>query len=366
MIPYIYEHFGNPSSIHRYGVNAKKAVESSRDEVAYLLNCRAENIIFTSGGTESNNLAIRGAAFANKHRGNHIITSAVEHPAVTEVCKWLVSQGFKLTILPVDHNGLVNPEDLEKNLRPETILVTIMHANNEVGTIQPISKLVEIAHRYNIIFHTDAAQTIGKIPVNIEDLGVDLLSIAGHKFYAPKGVGALYIHDDVHLENLMFGAKHEHGLRPGTENTLEIVGLGEACRIARRDMDKLQSEFWNNRNHLLKGLISKLGEDNIRLNGHPVFCLPNTLNISFREIAANELLTILQDQVAASAGSACHADQVKISPVMEAMDIPLEWAKGTVRFSVGRGTTSNQIKQAIEVISAAITRLNNSNSYLEA
>ncbi|KPL08118.1 cysteine desulfurase [bacterium SM23_57] len=357
MIPFLFEHFGNPSSSHVFGNQARETIDEARSKVGKLLNCKAKNIIFTSGGTESNNIAIRGAAFANKHRGNHIITSAIEHPAVIEVCKWLALQGFELTILPVDQYGLVNPSDLERNIKSQTILVTIMHANNEVGTIQPIRQLSEITHRYNAIFHTDAAQTIGKIPVDVTRLGVDLLSIAGHKFYAPKGVGALYIDDNIQLEKLMFGANHENGLRPGTENTLEIVGLGEACQIAKRDIDKLQSEFWDFRNMLYEGLKTTLGSESIRLNGHPTMCLPNTLNISIRNLTATDLLSLLSNHVAASAGSACHSDQVNISSVLEAMEVPIEWAIGTVRFSVGRGTSKDQIQQAIKFIADAINNL---------
>lgn len=363
MLPFLYEHFGNPSSSHAYGLDARLAVENARNEVAATLRCKPETIVFTSGGTESNNYAIRGAAFANKHLGNHIITSAVEHPAVIEVCKWLVLQGFELTILPVDRFGMVHPLDLSKEIRPDTILVTIMHANNEVGTIQPISELAQIAHQHNAIFHTDAAQTIGKIPVDVHELGVDLLSIAGHKLYAPKGIGALYIREGIQLEKILFGANHENDRRPGTENTLEIVGLGEACRIARRDVEKLQQRYWELRNILSEGLKDELGDDNIRQNGHPSSCLPNTLNISFRKIASNELLNQIQEHVAASAGAACHADQVNISSVLEAMKVPIEWAKGAVRFSVGRGTEPTHISQAISLIVDSYRKLISSQGY---
>ncbi len=360
MIPILYEVFGNPSSSHIFGNQAKKAINKARDEVAKLINCQAKNIIFTSGGTESNNLAIRGSVFANAHLGNHIITSSVEHPAVSEVCKWLEKQGFDLTVLPVNHYGMVNPSDLENYIKPETILVTIIHANNEVGTIQPISKLAEITHKHGAIFHTDSAQAVGKIPVDISDLGVDLLSIAGHKLYAPKGVGALYIRDKIYLEKVIFGANQEMELRPGTENSLEIVGLGEACRIARRDIDKLYSQHWYLRSLLFTGLMKKLGNEGVRLNGHPENCLPNTLNLSFRNILATELLSLINNQVAISAGSACHANQVKVSSVLKAMNVPLEWAKGTIRISVGRNTTEYQIKKAVEIIARAVLQLQNS------
>ena len=238
MLPYLYEHFGNPSSLHAFGLQVKFALENARKQVASAINCDPEEIIFTSGGTESNNLAIRGYAFANRHKGQHIITSAIEHPAVIEVCRYLETQGFQVTILPVDRYGLVNPTDLKNALTPSTILVSIMHANNEVGTIEPIRELTQIAHSVDAIFHTDAAQTLGKIPVDVQALGVDMLSIAGHKLYAPKGVGALYVRNGVQLAKLMYGANHEVGRRPGTENVLEIVGLGQACEIAQRDLEK--------------------------------------------------------------------------------------------------------------------------------
>ena len=354
MIPYLYDDFGNPSSIHPYGVKTRNAVEHSRGQIAALLNCLPEEIVFTSGGTESNNTAIRGVALANQHRGKHIITTAIEHPAVSQVCKWLATQGFHTTFLPVNSQGLVNPIDLEKAISSETILVTIMHANNEVGTLQPIKQLAEISHKHGSIFHTDAAQTVGKVPVDVNKLGCDLLSIAGHKFYAPKGIGALYIRNGIQVPNLMFGAGHEAGRRPGTENVLAIVGLGAACTIANRDQQTIQSNFILLRDRLFQGLISELGSENLRLNGHPTLRLPNTLNIGFYNVIASDLLGLLGNKVAASAGSACHADLVQISDVLLAMNVPLEWASGTIRFSVGRNTTKEQVDQAVDHIVNAV------------
>jgi len=354
MIPYLYEHYGNPSSSHPYGITAKKAVDHAREQVAGLLNCLPDEIIFTSGGTESNNFAIRGIALASINRGNHIITSAVEHPAVIEVCRWLGKNGFDITILPVDHYGMVDPADLKEVIRPDTILVTIMHANNEVGTIQPLHELARISRDYGAYFHTDAAQSLGKIPVDVDDIGVDLLSLAGHKLYAPKGIGVLYVREGVHLTNLMFGAGHEGGRRPGTENVLEIIGLGTACEIAARDMKKNQRVFLETRDRLFQGLVTELGRDYVRLNGHPEACLPNTLSVGFRGLNANDFLVTINHQVAASAGSACHANQIKVSAVLEAMRIPLEWALGTVRFSVGRDTTIKQIEKTINAIVFAV------------
>jgi len=357
MAPYLYEHFGNPSSSHPYGVATKRAIEAARAQVAALLGCQPAEIVFTSGGTESNNYAIRGVARAYRQRGNHVITSAIEHPAVIEVCRWLETQGFRVTVLPVDGFGLVDPADLEQALTPHTLLVTVMHANNEVGTIEPIAELAEIAHRHGALMHTDAAQSVGKIPVDVDALGVDLLSVAGHKLYAPKGVGALYARSTVRLAKLIYGADHESNRRPGTENVLEVVGLGRACEIAGLDLEKNVAHFRSMRDRLHEGLLRELGQETIRLNGHPERRLPNTLSVSFRGIEANTLLSEIGEQVAASAGAACHADQVDVSAVLEAMDVPVDWAMGTVRFSVGRYTTAQEIDRAVDVVAQAVRRL---------
>jgi cysteine desulfurase len=354
MIPYLYEHFGNPSSSHPYGVEAKLGVEKAREQVAGLLNCLPGEIIFTSGGTESNNYALRGAATANQGRGKHIITSAIEHPAVTEVCRWLETQGFRITTLPVDKYGRVDPKSLADEITSETILVSIMLANNEVGTIQPVKELVEITHSSGALFHTDAAQAVGKIKVDVLELDVDLLSVAGHKLYAPKGVGALYIKEGVEIPNLTFGAGHEGGRRPGTENVLEIVGLGAACELARRDLEEIQVHLQGCRDYLHQGLVESLGKNAVRLNGHPTERLPNTLNLSFKNIPANQLLDKINHEVAASAGAACHADQVSISGVLQAMGVPLEWGMGAVRFSVGRETRREEVDEAVQVIVEAV------------
>jgi cysteine desulfurase len=347
--------FGNPSSSHWYGIIPKKAVEGARRQVAELLNCLPEEIYFTSGGTESNNHAIQGMVRAYTHQGCHIVTSAFEHPAVGEVCRFLETHGYETTRVPVDALGMVDPEQVKQALRPDTILITIMHANNEVGTIQPIARIAEIAKERGIFLHTDAAQSLGKIPVDVASLGVDLLSLAGHKLYAPKGIGALYIRSGVTPEKFCHGAGQEKGMRAGTENVLEIVGLGKACEIAARklpeDMPRLQ-EF---RDRLHTGIISRI--PGVRLNGHPDHRLPNTLNLSFYGIAANRLLEEIGLEVAASAGAACHADTVSISPVLEAMGVPTEWAKGAVRFSLGRMTTVTEIDRVIEVVVAAVNIL---------
>jgi cysteine desulfurase len=357
MVPYLYEGFGNPSSGHAYGVAARRAVDEARAQVAGLLGCRPGEVIFTSGGTESNNLAIKGAALAGRERGDHVITTAVEHPAVINVCDWLRDQGFRVTVLPVDGQGLVDPADLERAIDPGAILVTVMHANNEVGTVQPIAALAAIAHRHGALMHTDAAQSVGKVPVRVDELAVDLLSVAGHKVYAPKGIGALYVREGVGLVPLLHGAGHEGGLRPGTENVLEIVGLGRACEIAGRDLAGNEEHFRAMRDRLHEGLVAALGEGAVRLNGHPERRLPNTLSVSFREVEANTLLSSIGDEVAASAGAACHAGEVDVSAVLRAMKVPVEWAMGAVRFSVGRGTTAAEIDRTVAVVAEAVRRL---------
>ncbi len=354
MLPYLVEYFGNPSSAHSYGVKAKRAVEKARKQVAGLINCKPSEIVFTSGGTESNNFAIRGIAFARKNKGNHIITSSVEHPAVLEVCGYLEKSGFETTYLPVDEYGMVNPADVENAVRDETILITVMHANNEVGTIQPLAEIADIAKKHNIFLHTDAAQSLGKIEVDINKLGVDLLSIAGHKLYAPKGVGALFIRDGVNLEKLIYGADHERNLRAGTENVLEIVGLGKACEIAKRDLEKNDVHYRKTRDYLHQLLKEAL--PSVKMNGHPEIRLPNTLSISFRGVEANTLLSAL-DGVAASAGAACHSEGISISSVLKAMNIPQEYAMGTIRFSTGRETSVSDIEKAAGEIIAKVKKL---------
>ena len=264
--------------------------------------------------------------------------------------------GFRITILPVNEYGLIDPADLEQAITPDTVLVTLMHANNEVGTIQPIARLAEIAHRHGALMHTDAAQSVGKIPVQVDELGVDPLSVAGHKLYAPKGIGALYVRSGVRLARLLHGARQEGGRRPGTENVLEIVGLGQACRVAGRDLEENGAHFLAMRDRLHEGLVRELGDKAVRLNGHPEKRLPNTLNLSFRGVEANTLLSEIGQQVAASAGAACHADSVSVSEVLQAMKVPLDWAKGTVRFSVGRGTTKEEIDRATEIVAEAVRR----------
>lgn len=356
MQPYLNKYFGNPSSAHSFGTETKMAVENARKQVASLINCQPGEIIFTSGGTESNNHAIKGFAFANEHRGKHIISSSIEHPSVTEVCRYLESKGFQITWLPVDESGLVQPDQLEKAITPQTILISVMHANNEIGTIQPIKEITAIARKYNIAVHTDAAQSVGKYSVDVKEMGVDLLSIAGHKLYGPKGVGALYIRDGIVIEKFIHGADHEQNKRAGTENVPEIVGLGRACEVAKRDLPVNMVHLQNMRD-LLHNLLLKEIPD-IRLNGHPQLRLPNTLSLGFNKVEANIFLNEMEMQgIAASAGAACHTDSIDVSPVLTAIRLDTDFAMGTIRFSTGKYTTEKEIHKATEIITGIVKRL---------
>eukprot|EP01116_Phalansterium_solitarium_P002236 TRINITY_DN12115_c0_g1_i2.p1 TRINITY_DN12115_c0_g1~~TRINITY_DN12115_c0_g1_i2.p1 ORF type:complete len:402 (+),score=109.09 TRINITY_DN12115_c0_g1_i2:84-1289(+) len=348
-------HFGNPSSSHVYGKRAKQVIEKSRQQVAGILNCAPCEIIFTSGGTEANNTAIKGVAHAQESRGKHIITSAIEHPAVLEVCQHLESKGFEVTYLPVDSYGVVSPDDLERAITDRTTLVTIMHSNNEVGTLQPIKELAAIAHRRGALFHTDASQSVGKVAVDVADLGVDLLTIAGHKLYAPKGVGALYIRSGVQLEKFMHGASHERNLRAGTESTLLVAGLGAACDESRADLDANAAHMRACRDLLRTLIVERF--PTARINGHQERVLPNTLSVSFLRKRANELIEKVESRVAVSAGAACHAGVVTMmSHVLKAMQVPFEHAVGTIRFSTGRATTEADIRAVVDVFQEAVER----------
>jgi len=355
MRPYAVAHFGNPSSAHRYGARPRTAVEAARQQVATLLKCQPAEVVFTSGGTESNNYAIKGAALANRHRGNHIVTTQIEHPAVLEVCKSLESLSFKVTYVPVDGEGLVDVADIERALTPRTILISVMHANNEVGTVQPIERIAHLGRARGVLVHTDAAQSVGKIPTDVRALGVDLFSVAGHKLYAPKGVGALYIREGVQLARFMDGASQEQGRRAGTENVMGMVGLGQACALAVRRLEDNARHMNAMRHRLYEGLKRRLAD--VHLNGHPERRLPNTLSVGFPGIEAASLLDALHDAVAASAGAACHAGETSISAVLRAMRVPVELARGTVRFSTGRMTTARQVDEAVIAVTAAVMKL---------
>ena len=349
MRPFLSEHFGNPSSQHWAGIPAKEAVEHARQQVAELLQCSPGEIVFTSGGSESNNHAIKGVFFALREKGTHVITTQIEHPAVINPCRFLEKFGAEVTFVPVDRHGEVDPQDIQKAITPRTILITVMHANNEVGTIQPIEEISKIARERGIVFHTDAAQSVGKIVTKVDDLTVDLLSIAGHKVYAPKGIGALYIRKGTPIEPLIHGAGHESGRRAGTENVLLIVGLGKACEVAKRYVDddricSMRDRFW-------KLLQDNFGEK-VVLNGHPLHRLPNTLNVSFVGKAGGEILSRL-DGVAASTGAACHSGSVELSPVLKAMGISPEVGMGAIRFSLGRTTTVQELERVVDLLKSS-------------
>lgn len=347
MGPFLTGGYGNPSSTHREGRKAKAALEAARQQVAGCLGCRPGEIVFTSGGSESNNLAIRGVAEARG--GGHVVTSAVEHPAVLEVVRALESEGrIDLTVVGVDRRGRVDPAEVVDALRDDTVLVSLMLANNEVGTLQPVREVAEICRARGVVLHTDAAQAVGKIPVDVADFGIDLLSVAGHKFYAPKGVGALYLRDGVRIVPQIRGAGHERGLRAGTENVLLAVGLGTACALVRSEVEEEVSRLAALRDRLVALLAA--GFAGMVEHGDPVNRLPNTASLAFPGIDAATLLRELGDEVAASAGAACHADGVHVSHVLEAMGVDAELARATVRLSVGRFTTTDEVERAARLV----------------
>lgn len=349
MLPYLMERFGNPSSLHPYGREARRGVDRAREQVADLLGCYPDEIIFTSGGTESNNLAIFGTTRDAGGPG-HVVTSAIEHPAVVCPCEMLERQGYKVTRLGVDRLGIVDVGRARDVLNQLPLLLTIMHANNETGTIQPVKELAALARERGALMHTDAAQSVGKVPVDVEYLGVDLLSIAGHKLYAPKGVGALYVRHGTRLAPVIVGAGHERGLRPGTENVASIVGLGAACALARNTLHAESARVLA----LRERLWGLLGEEmpGLRLNGHPTERLPNTLNVVFPGVRSSSLLEAAAG-VAASAGSACHEGGERPSPVLAAMGLSDDDALGSVRLSLGRLTTEVDITTAAAGLVAA-------------
>jgi cysteine desulfurase len=344
MEPLLRDHYGNPSSQHWAGRPARAALEDARAEVAALLNASPHEVVFTSGGTEANNHAIKGIVFRHGIEGAHVVTTQIEHPAVLEPCRFLERLGATVTRLAVDSTGMVDPDDVRRALSRPTTLVSVMHANNEVGTIEPIAEIARITRDHGVPFHVDAAQSVGKIDADVQRLGVDLLTVAGHKLYAPKGIGALYVRDTLELEPLMHGAGHEAGRRAGTENVLLAAGLGAACRLARQHpcgdrLTELTALLWNR-------LDAEFG-DAVVLNGHPTERLPNTLNVSFRNHTSHELLPLL-DGVAASAGSACHAGTTSMSPVLTAMNVPAAIGLGAIRFSLGRTTTPEDLAYVVE------------------
>lgn len=355
MLPYLREHFGNPSSSHIYGQRAKQAVEQAREEIGTLIGAQPEEIVFTGCATEANNLAIQGVVRALAGTKRHLITSAIEHPSVLKPCLKLREEGWDVTILPVDRHGQVSLIAVERTIRPDTALISVMHANNEVGTIQPIADIARIARSRGVLLHTDAAQSAGKIPLNVHKLGVDLLTLAGHKFYAPKGVGALYVSKGTALAPVLAGAGHEHGLRPGTENVALIAAMGMAARLAHKRLPKAQVRLQAMRDLLHLQLLA--GIPHLILNGHAEARLPNTLNISFPGVSGHELLAEAAQDVAASTGSACHSGDHAVSGVLGAMKVSALQAVGAVRLSVGLYTTPADIERAAQALITAWRRL---------
>ena len=356
MLPYFTDAFGNPSSIHSYGQEAKEAIEEARTKLAELIGARSEEIIFTSGGTEADNFALKGGAYANEHKGNHIITTTVEHHAVMEPCKFLETKGFKVTYLQVDRYGMVVPQDIKKAITSKTILISVMHANNEVGTIEPIEEIGKIAKEAGIYFHTDAVQTVGHIPANVDELGVDLLSISAHKLYGPKGVGALYIRKGTKLAPFMHGGEQERRHRAGTENVPAIVGLGKAVELARQEMSQETEQLTYLRDKLIKGLLERI--DHIRINGHPLKRLPNNADVSVDFVEGESMLLNLDlEGICVSTGSACSSSSLEPSHVLLALGLPPEQAHCSLRFTLGRGNTAEDIERVLEVLPPVVAKL---------
>ena len=351
MQPFLTGFFGNPSSSHYFGQTARAAVENARQQVAGLLQVDSGEIIFTSGGTEANNHAIIGSILARSGQGNHIVTSAVEHPAVIEVCRFLERQGVTTTYVGVDSTGVVDAGEMIAAMTARTVLVSLMHVNNEVGSIQPVAEVAAAARRRGILTHSDCAQSVGKIPVVRDNLGVDMISLAGHKLYAPKGIGVLCLRGGVKIPNLLHGAGHEAGRRPGTENILEIVGLGIACELAAADLEREMSRLQGMRDRLQTRLLDAFPE--ARVNGHPESRLPNTLSIGFPDATASGIMAVLPE-VAVSAGAACHGQDEVISHVLQAMDVAPEFARGTLRISLGRMTTEEDLERGGTAIIKAV------------
>lgn len=355
MRPYMTEIFGNPSSVHSYGQEAKRALDESRDTVARIIGADASEVYFTSGGTESDNLALIGVAKASK-KGNHIITTAIEHPAVLEACEYLKTAGFEITLLPVDSGGLVDPADVEKAITGRTILVSVMHANNEIGTIEPLAAVSEITRERAVPLHTDAIQTVGAVPVNVDALGVDLLTLTAHKFYGPKGIGALYVRKGTRIAPIIHGGAQERQRRAGTENVPGIVGLAKALEISQVDLEARAAAMTELRDYFSRGLVERVPD--MRLNGHPTKRLPNNVNIAVRYIEGEGMLLSLDMLgVAASSGSACTSGSLEPSHVLRAIGLPFDIAHGSIRFSLGRLTTKADLDFVLEHFPPIVERL---------
>ena len=356
MLPYFTDAFGNPSSIHSFGQEARAAVEEARDRIASLIGARSEEIVFTSGGTEADNFAIKGIAYATENRGNHIITTPIEHHAVMETCKSLERRGFEVTCLPVDSYGLVDPDDVKKAITDNTVLISVMHANNEIGTIEPITEIGRIAQERRVAFHTDAVQTVGHIPVDVNELGVDLLAMSAHKLYGPKGIGALYIRKGTRIAPLLHGGEQERRRRAGTENVAAIVGLGKAAEIAQREMDAKVKRLVSLRDQLIEGLTQQI--EHIHLNGHPTRRLPNNVNVSIEFVEGESMLLNLDlTGIAASTGSACSSSSLEPSHVLLAMGLSHELSHSSLRFTLGRENDEEDIERVLEVLPMIVAKL---------
>jgi len=356
MLPYFTEAFGNPSSIYSYGQEAKGAIEEARTKVASLIGARDEEIVFTGGGTEADNFALKGVAFANENRGNHIITSPIEHHAVIETCKYLERRGFSVTYLPVDEYGMVDPDDVRRAITDKTVLISVMLANNEMGTIEPIAEIGKIAKEAGVYFHTDAVQAVGRIPMDVNELGVDLLSISAHKFYGPKGIGALYIRKGTKVVSFMHGGGQERRRRASTENVPGIVGFGKAAELARQDINEEVGRLTHLRDKLITGLLERI--DRTRLNGHPAKRLPNSVNVSIDFVEGESMLLNLDlEGICASTGSACSSGSLEASHVLLAMGLSHEQAHGSLRFTLGKWTADEEIERVLEVLPGIVTRL---------
>ncbi|HHV45036.1 MAG TPA: cysteine desulfurase NifS [Firmicutes bacterium] len=356
MLPLLTDNYGNPSSIYSLGREAKRAVEEAREQVAAVLGAKPEEIYFTSGGSEADNLALQGVAWANERKGKHIITSSIEHHAVYDTCKFLQKRGFEITFVGVDHYGRVNPQEVAEAIREDTILISIMHANNEVGTIQPIAEIGEIARSRGVLFHTDAVQTVGAIPVNVNDLNCDLLSLSAHKFYGPKGVGVLYARKGTRFVPHIYGGAQERGRRAGTENTAGIVGLAKAITLAEEERERVQPRIKELRDCLRDGILARV--DEVILTGHPEERLPNNLSLCFRYVEGEALLLNLDLQgIAASSGSACTSGSLEPSHVLLAMGLEHEIAHGSLRLTLGRENTAEEIDYVVEAVATAVEKL---------
>ncbi len=355
-LEYMTEKFGNASSIHGFGREARKAVDEAREKVAALIGATVNEIFFTSGGTEADNLAIKGVAFANRKKGNHIITSTIEHHAVLHTCEYLEKHGFTVTYLPVDEYGMVRIEDVKNAITDKTILISIMMANNEVGTIQPVKEIGALAREKGIYFHTDAVQAVGNYPIDVQEMNIDLLAMSGHKFHAPKGIGALYIRRGVRIEAVQHGGGHERNLRAGTENVPGIVGLGKAAEIAKREMAQKVTDIAKLRDRIISEVMGKI--PHVKLNGHPTDRLPGNANFSFLFIEGESLLLNLDLKgIAASSGSACTSGSLDPSHVLLAMGLTHEVAHGSLRITLGRGNTAEEVEYFLEVLPEIIDRL---------